>query len=189
MPREGHDIIVALSMSLALHFNPRAPRGARQKTTEFTYNPIEFQSTCPARGTTCNALKCVLYCSHFNPRAPRGARPFPDLDVATSGEFQSTCPARGTTQYSPVLPGLHLISIHVPREGHDQRPKKRCRAGRDFNPRAPRGARLAAPIAYFAESNISIHVPREGHDLRRGEICPPHRISIHVPREGHDPAA
>ena len=38
--------------------------------------------------------------------------------------------------------GVYLISIHVPREGHD-------------------AGDITAPIAFFA---ISIHVPREGHD-------------------------
>ncbi len=57
----------------------------------------------------------------------------------------------------------HWISIHVPREGHDAKP------------RPARGAK-----------NISIHVPREGHDRlcvwQQLRLC----ISIHVPREGHD---
>ena len=79
-----------------------------------------------------------------------------------------------------------MISIHVPREGHD--------------------------AGLFVEAGrliISIHVPREGHDRRADELalvavafqstCPARGttlswvcaeksegISIHVPREGHD---
>ena len=37
----------------------------------------------------------------------------------------------------------------------------------DFNPRAPRGARLAVTLPPWADSVISIHVPREGHDGNR----------------------
>ena len=75
----------------------------------------------------------------------------------------------------------------MPREGHDrggsggQPPCKR-----DFNPRAPRGARRGYIAALEFFDGISIHVPREGHDglLSVGRVsC---GISIHVPREGHD---
>ena len=79
--------------------------------------------------------------------------------------FQSTCPARGTTA------GL---TIHYT-------------ACQDFNPRAPRGARLYTSSHMETVPAISIHVPREGHDRRPsapGCCC---GISIHVPREGHDP--
>ena len=55
------------------------------------------------------------------------------------------------------------ISIHVPREGHDRCRPDLGRARRNFNPRAPRGARLRR-AGRTAEHPISIHVPREGHD-------------------------
>ena len=103
--------------------------------------------------------------SYFNPRAPRGAR----------------------LRARQIFPALSVISIHVPREGHDNA---------DFM--------LLAP-----DDNISIHVPREGHDIILSKVLPmfhvfqstcPARgttqyspvlpglylISIHVPREGHD---
>ena len=64
-----------------------------------------------------------------------------------------------------MLTESELISIHVPREGHDANTDKRERLIKD----------------------ISIHVPREGHDLGSGHVYPIRRIiSIHVPREGHD---
>ena len=57
---------------------------------------------------------------NFNPRAPRGAR---------------------RSEYG-VLPDGMIISIHVPREGHDQPPE----------------------LGVIGADAISIHVPREGHD-------------------------
>ena len=57
-----------------------------------------------------------------------------------------------------------VISIHVPREGHD-------------------------PVHCFNSLNqtISIHVPREGHDdASQTQSNDSADISIHVPREGHD---
>ena len=55
--------------------------------------------------------------------------------------FQSTCPARGTTEVLQTFLEREVISIHVPREGHD----------------------LDAFLVVLIET-ISIHVPREGHD-------------------------
>ena len=59
--------------------------------------------------------------------------------------FQSTCPARGTTYKQTAL---FLLDA-------------------DFNPRAPRGARLLLAAHQFGNIQISIHVPREGHDFNR----------------------
>ena len=122
-----------------------------------------FQSTCPARGTT------EASDGHYETQP-----------------FQSTCPARGTTAWHIVAAENLVISIHVPREGHDSisttpratrshfnpraprgaRPVRQLRlyCGADFNPRAPRGARRQAVDQYVVNKPISIHVPREGHD-------------------------
>ena len=57
-----------------------------------------------------------------------------------------------------------VISIHVPREGHD-----------------------FTKIIDISQKLISIHVPREGHDYYVGDVdFTALNISIHVPREGHD---
>ena len=120
MPREGHDRPRCCYNKRQLHFNPRAPRGARR---------IEFGFNFPQ--------------VNFNPRAPRGARPNRGESSSTSKTFQSTCPARGTTSGSALLMRCSAsISIHVPREGHDGGVTMRAFATvADFNPRAPRGAR------------------------------------------------
>ena len=165
MPREGHD-------SLGGH-SPDLDRA--------------FQSTCPARGTTrsrhyygeqyrisihvpreghdrTTARQPADAITYFNPRAPRGARPGSTRSALTLEKFQSTCPARGTTIHRGLdcfrvlisihvpreghdvaliqnLPTIIVISIHVPREGHDKRGRKPSSRLVDFNPRAPRGAR------------------------------------------------
>ena len=166
VPREGHDSLIGSTLPAAgtfqstcpargttgrreprpcstTYFNPRAPRGARQQqecdtggaamisihvpreghdswllTTKNARN--RFQSTCPARGTTCPVR--------------------PDERMML---FQSTCPARGTT--FKYLRRAHMtpISIHVPREGHDGIFIWLLMRITDFNPRAPRGARLS----------------------------------------------
>ena len=64
----------------------------------------------------------LLSHAHFNPRAPRGARRF----EPTSAEYEE------------------IISIHVPREGHDG----------------------LGEVVAVTPLRISIHVPREGHDAK-----------------------
>ena len=89
----------------------------------FMYDMLErpFQSTCPARGTTYPVAANINPDTDFNPRAPRGARQAATGRTMTAGVFQSTCPARGTTVSLHGLGAYAVISIHVPREGHDHR--------------------------------------------------------------------
>ena len=119
VPREGHDTKFRRACALLFYFNPRAPRGARHRRRYQGGGTSKFQSTCPARGTTISNINLIDGHNNFNPRAPRGARPSLYLRIVTP----------------PV------ISIHVPREGHDEDDR----------------------VRFFA-AGISIHVPREGHD-------------------------
>ena len=165
VPREGHDIGILHISVLRRYFNPRAPRGARHSLCVSCIKSWGFQSTCPARGTTHRVSGCrrPLLISIHVPREGHDAS-FAGF-ILLQTEFQSTCPARGTTRSIRAGGGHCNISIHVPREGHDrggsggQPPCKR-----DFNPRAPRGARHGYIAALEFFDGISIHVPREGHD-------------------------
>ena len=140
VPREGHDRSVRWGSRPEWYFNPRAPRGARRRGSgagwqHRHFNPraprgarlfpprdwsrdAEFQSTCPARGTTAKEYGLII-----------------------NRKFQSTCPARGTTGAVSVLHDALSISIHVPREGHDRSTWASSTSRTYFNPRAPRGAR------------------------------------------------
>ena len=105
---------------------------------------------------------------YFNPRAPRGAR----------------------LTLLPRISILILISIHVPREGHDYVHQHALLNNRPFQSTCPARGTTQQRQKQSAPKHISIHVPREGHDLvvRLSFNCL-QRISIHVPREGHDQAA
>ena len=110
----------ARAAALPGYFYPRAPGGARLPLTEYAKRHGKFLSTCPGRGTT--------------------RRWWTEWPCAAT--FLSTCPGRGTTiTPGQSFSGLALISIHVPREGHDRMEEILDR-----------------------EIEISIHVPREGHD-------------------------
>ena len=191
-----------------------------------------FQSTCPARGTTvaCDAMPLSSVISihvpreghdvklyfmtsayrNFNPRAPRGARLVYRSSSSFPPRFQSTCPARGTTQYSPVLPGLYLISIHVPREGHDYREATSSKGRYGFQSTCPaRGTTTLAQPPFFYNyifqstcpargtterryhrrqhrQNFNPRAPRGARQLSNACATATAGISIHVPREGHD---
>ena len=98
-------------------------------------------------------------------------------------KFQSTCPARGTTIGATSDICRSWISIHVPREGHDVLHIEKDLYRRNFNPRAPRGARLILYDECIPEKHISIHVPREGHDfLRPCRLYPRINFNPRAPR-------
>ena len=147
MPREGHDFKIIGIASKDINFNPRAPRGARHYAREWAnrmflisihvpreghdiyvagrkITPPKFQSTCPARGTTIVISSARISRQNFNPRAPRGARRERAASDFNVYQFQSTCPARGTTACHNVVFCRAFISIHVPREGHDNMRKQ-----------------------------------------------------------------
>ena len=119
VPREGDDVLSVPGFAVC--------------------NP--FQSTSPARGTTCYRLWRYILWSYFNPRPPRGGRPNLRKWQERQNEFQSTSPARGTTRAETGKTFNHIISIHVPREGDDFLCLTAWSGSIDFNPRPPRGGR------------------------------------------------
>ena len=85
-----------------------------------------------------------------------------------------------------MLFGRLQISIHVPREGHDRRYRQRSRTTRNFNPRAPRGARQETVNTTIHQTAFQSTCPARGTtgDGKHNDTAD--GISIHVPREGHD---
>ena len=100
------------------YFNPRAPRGARPCDDGSGIQSDNFNPRAP-RGARLAADSIKKTPRNFNPRAPRGARLVYHDRHRGGDRFQSTCPARGTTACHNVVFCRTLISIHVPREGHD----------------------------------------------------------------------
>ena len=142
VPLAGHDVIWRTKILLSLHFNPRAPYGARHSDMMAMALVSEFQSTCPLRGTTAAALAphgataisihvplaghdtCSMWTRRelfrISIHVPlAGHDKLHSTAISVSPLFQSTCPLRGTTK---------LINQHKLRRKH-------------FNPRAPCGAR------------------------------------------------
>ena len=214
------------------NFNPRAPCGARPASTAGTIGEVTFQSTRPVRGAThikIGVSPSVTISIH----APRAGRD--GIDEGTDQKtylFQSTRPVRGATQTGGTTPPALEISIHAPRAGRDKRggipeADEGCisihapRAGRDhadpgrsgqdrnFNPRAPCGARLGnvrcavdgnefqstrpvrgATEAMTGEKAVLLFQstrPVRGATRSQNAVDLRSGISIHAPRAGRDP--
>ena len=167
-PLAGRDSLYSRPTSRQMHFNPRAPCGARRISWTVRPPPPVFQSTRPLRGATYRLLRptrdiaisihaplagrdslrpaCFILPPNFNPRAPCGARRFDYWGELCSDEFQSTRPLRGATQQGSH--GGFPLSDFNPRAPCGARPGRTGiqEQGGDFNPRAPCGARLNSGI-------------------------------------------
>ena len=141
-PRVGRDKVGFDIKHERLYFNPRAPRGARPRSTgRSTRWSTYFNPRAPrgARRRPCLTLPMPDY---FNPRAPRGARLWKFTFPRFSVSFQSTRPAWGaTTSYQNNFLEFS-ISIHAPRVGRDGK-----------------------VVWFLVHRRISIHAPRVGRDL------------------------
>ena len=124
---------------------------------------------------------------HFNPRAPYGARPTGARCGTRWTVFQSTRPVWGATRDYAAAATDREISIHAPRMGRDFVCRHAVFGRRDFNPRAPYGARQRAgqkPGPFFTfQSTRPVWGATRG---RQAEAATPDGISIHAPRMGRD---
>ncbi len=171
VPREGHDCCRPDLGRARRNFNPRAPRGARPPRIPPSRVPYRFQSTCPARGTTARITSRVA-ATKISIHVPREGH-----DCYTGGRkegiflFQSTCPARGTTFRHVKAAFFCDISIHVPREGHDPAPAVLYWREKDFNPRAPRGARPQHAPPGMVQKEFQSTCPARGTTEGIGANC------------------
>ncbi len=96
---------------------------------------------------------------------------------------------RGATAADDLTVAVNIISIHAPRAGRDCSDVARCSCQRDFNPRAPCGARQSVSSVAKPPPRISIHAPRAGRDIYLvPQVGVLFVISIHAPRAGRDDA-
>ena len=128
-PLAGRDDYLDGQSPRLLHFNPRAPCGARRMTLAKQGKVSRFQPTRPLRGATVSARRYRANVKDFNPRAPCGARP-----------------ANSILNFRL----LGSISTHAPLAGRDIEIRFTPDFWSDFNPRAPCGARLVKASIVFA---------------------------------------
>ena len=167
---------------MIFYFNPRAPRGARLSITP--------------RG--------VISSDYFNPRAPRGARLPAAVDLVHNPVISIHALREERDDTAITGPAAtKRISIHALREERDPPPLfvkvlfvqfQSTRSARsatspapiplllnmDFNPRAPRGARLRFLHGLKVVYRISIHALREERDATLHQ--PPKHVQDFNPR-------
>ena len=119
-PARGATEPVCLRLTSVLHFNPRAPRGARQNARDPVSLARGISIHAPREGRDRSSRQPTQRPQDFNPRAPRGARRHSQTKNKTIHHlFQSTRPARGATKRDIKFVAGPTISIHAPREGRD----------------------------------------------------------------------
>ena len=102
---------------------------------------------------------------HFNPRAPCGARHGHVTGTTVFILFQPTRPLRGATQTLHPLTTGSKFQPTRPLRGATARGTRSATATRNFNPRAPCGARRREDFQRLQYSMISTHAPLAGRDI------------------------
>ena len=185
-PARGATFTASGSFSAGIFQSTRPVRGAtRLQRGEITGDQA-FQSTRPVRGATPHFRFHDLRHIFQSTRPMRGAT---RMMLAERGvfSFQSTRPMRGATVGNDLF-GMTAdsISIHAPRAGRDNVAHGDEPPQRNFNPRAPCGARPAVSL-----EGIPLSVFQSTRPVRGATPDPKGRlqavpISIHAPRAGRD---
>ena len=141
----------------------------------------------PLAGRDGRAMPWRRRLGDFNPRAPCGARPSARHSSGFMIEFQPTRPLRGATAHLVgVCRAVQFISTHAPLAGRDRPRLAAASPRRNFNPRAPCGARPSYCLTCRAEREFQPTRPLRGatcgHRISAG-AC---RISTHAPLAGRD---
>ena len=152
-------------MPSGTNFNPRTPRGVRQKRFDTLSHVPGISIHAPREGCDPLPFRLATLRPDFNPRTPRGVR--------RSGILL------------PLF--IIIISIHAPREGCDRWQRGFWGHWRHFNPRTPRGVRLfSSKLPPFSQEFQSTHPARGATWHLRQDGGQHLEISIHAPREGCD---
>ena len=169
-------------------FNPRPPRGGRQRVTSGGEIGHGFNPRPPRGGRPQPTMwRLRLPCS-FNPRPPRGGRRDSRKGETPDDEFQSTPPAWGATQAATASQSFKVVSIHAPRVGGDIRIRTYPSWLFCFNPRPPRGGRQLPETTIPSTMKFQSTPPAWGATLYRQPDINTVSVSIHAPRVGGDGA-
>ena len=133
--------------------------GGDHVTTDVTIHYNRFQSTPPSREATA-AFRDLEPSPIFQSTPPsREATPMEIVRVST-GQFQSTPPSREATVIDTLTVLAAGISIHASLAGGDLQVQLRGFGQQHFNPRLPRGRRLALQHQGPPQTNFNPRLPR-----------------------------
>ena len=160
-PLAGSDVALRLQEAVAAYFNPRSPRGERRRSGGLP--------------------RSVFY---FNPRSPRGERHLLDFLPLLIRAISIHAPLAGSDHGHAAGRCRVQISIHAPLAGSDSQPGCRQRPGTYFNPRSPRGERLAADDAISVMVIFQSTLPSRGATAHCHLQHPRHRFQSTLPSRG-----
>ena len=164
-PLAGRDVYCVAAVGCGPIFQPTRPlRGATLSLRALPLMSSIFQPTRPLRGATSIVKFNNRFHVNFNPRAPCGARHQQHETYTETCQFQPTRPLRGATGLAGIYYRYGKISTHAPLAGRDPRPMMTIKIIKNFNPRAPCGARLAGFMHRLSAFDISTHAPLAGRD-------------------------
>ena len=174
-PRVGRDQADGADCTGDLHFNPRAPCGARRSSDTISIRASRFQSMRPVWGATrifCRTARAVFISIH----APAWGATLPACPQACPAAFQSTRPRGARLRVCNNL--YHLLHFNPrARVGRDEPIILRQNITANFNPRARVGRDLTRQPLAISTGHFN---PRA-----RGILCGVQRwISIHAPAWG-----
>ena len=182
-PLAGCDRPLAARKAITHYFNPRTPRGVRQRHPRPAVNDGHFNPRTPRGVRLLRRWLPQAACQHFNPRTPRGVRQYAVRTSPRRSLFQSTHPSRGATQNGTQSVINENISIHAPLAGCDTprvtssrmstrfqstHPSRGATSGAarlacqhgNFNPRTPRGVRPNRRMILWSLNNFNPRTPR-----------------------------
>ena len=117
------------------------------------------------RGATSRLSVSVKTVEHFNPRAPCGARPYAIHREHDLGGISTHAPLAGRDETACMLPWMAgIFQPTRPLRGATRAALKYPLPSRNFNPRAPCGARPPMTMTSAREVEISTHAPLAGRD-------------------------
>ena len=144
----------------------------------------------------------------FQSTRPRGARPMGYRRLFAAETISIHAPAWGATDRLMTTLRSLVISIHAPRVGRDLPLRRHIRLERNFNPRAPCGARRGRSCVMWRRRNFNPRAPCGarphvvnstvlgsgfqstrpvwGATFKREGCVTCAMISIHAPRVGRD---
>ena len=131
------------------YFNPRAPCGARLGVFTIFIDINKFQPTRPLRGATLRDSLLDKY-DVISTHAPLAGRDNSQMILALHLEISTHAPLAGRDVCVDSFNDGEAISTHAPLAGRDVRSKARETKTKNFNPRAPCGARQQKCTNHYA---------------------------------------
>ena len=187
-PLAGRDATATYLLETYADFNPLAPRGARLKRPEGVNIATVFQSTRPSRGETEGPGQHIAE-RNISIHSPLAGRDLPEMNgilFPFSISIHSPLAGRDCTD-GYVRRAYMIFQSTRPSRGETSRGIGNGQRRRNFNPLAPRGARLPRCSSWTMTSAFQSTRPSRGETYDVDTLWQGANISIHSPLAGRDP--